>query len=125
MNTATNNDRQTCSTTYNLEQLNKIGNYDKKFLLEMLTSFMKIAKECSEIMFSAMEKEDWLKIKTIAHKNIPSYSILDLNDLVGILKEIERDIDKEDGRENAKNLIKLFYQENKKVIASINKDLDE
>ena len=40
-----------------------------------------------------------------------------------ILKEIERDIDKDEERENAKNLIELFYKENKKVIASIRKDL--
>ena len=125
MNTTSNNDRKICSTSYNIEQLNKIGNNDKKFLIEMLTSFITIANECSEIMLSAMKKEDWLKIKTIAHKNIPSYSILGLNDMVDVLKEIERDIDKEEKRENAKNLIGLFCQENKQVIAFIRKDLEE
>ena len=125
MNTTSNNDRKMCSTSYNTEQLNKIGNNDKKFLIEMLSSFITLASDCSEIMDSAMKKEDWLKIKTIAHKNIPSYSILGLNDMVDILKEIERDIDKEERRENTKNLVELFCQENKKVIASVHKDLEE
>ena len=89
----------------------------------MLTSFLNNANDCSEIMYSSLEKKEWLKIKTVAHKNIPSYSILELNDLVIILKEIERDIDKDEERENAKNLIELFYKENKKVIASLRKDL--
>lgn len=125
MNTTSNNDRQILSTSYNVDQLNKIGNNDKTFLIEMLNSFITIANDCSEIMHSALKKEDWLKIKTIAHKNIPSYSILGLNDLVDILKEIERDIDKDEMRENAKNLIELFNQENKKVITAIRKDLEE
>ena len=125
MNTTSNNDRKMCSTSYNTEQLNKIGNNDKKFLIEMLSSFITLASDCSEIMDSAMKKEDWLKIKTIAHKKITSYSIIGLNDMVDILKEIERDIDKEERRENTKNLVELFCQENKKVIASVHKDLEE
>lgn len=124
MDTTSNNYSKVRSTSYNVEQLNKIGNNDKQFLLEMLQSFIELANECSESLLSATQKEDWLKVKTIAHKNIPSYSILGLNDLVEILKEIERDIDKNDIRENAKNLVELFNQENKKVIKAMREDIE-
>ena len=61
MNTTSNNGRKICSTSYNVEQLNKIGNNDKKFLIEMLSSFITLASDCSEIMDSAMKKEECKK----------------------------------------------------------------
>lgn len=123
MKATQNNKQQDYSTTFNLDQLNRIASGDKKFVIQMTQEFMSITSECSEIMKTAIMNNDWAKLKTIAHKNIPSYSIMGLNDLVGILKEIEHNAQIEEKQEEIKEYVELICEMNSLVIISLQEHL--
>ena len=80
---------------FSTEQLDKIGNNDESFTNAMLEKFVVLALECSNDLWSALNKSDWLRVKSICHKNIPSYSMLELDEITELLRFIERNAEHE------------------------------
>lgn len=109
---------------FSLEQLNEIGNNDEAFTLEMLGKFINTVNECSENMRMALSDKNWPKLQMIAHKNIPSYSFLGLNELIDILKHIEYNGQKPEYRTEIVNLVSLVLEKNKNVVAAIQEYLN-
>lgn len=107
-----------------MEQLNEIGNNDEAFTLEMLGKFINTVNECSENMRMALSDKNWPKLQMIAHKNIPSYSFLGLNELIDILKHIEYNGQKPEYRTEIVNLVSLVLEKNKNVVAAIQEYLN-
>ncbi len=118
-----NNQIKEIETEFSLEQLNKIGNGSEEFVIEMLKQFLLTSRECAENMLSALKKGDWIKIKHAAHKGIPAYSILELDELLELLRTIESEAGSSRDHAFAGELIKLFVEKNKKVTAEINQYL--
>ena len=104
---------------FSLEQLNRIGNNDKVFTAKMLEKFIQSATECSETMAMALSLNDWKKIKTAAHKSIPSYSLLGLNGFVKDLAYIENYADNPLHRKEVDDLIKIVERKNREIIQDI------
>ncbi len=75
--------------TVSLEQLQRIGKNDKEFVLKMLEKFVVSVNECSAHMDEAIANADWIKMKAAAHKSIPSYSLMGLEDILSDLEFIE------------------------------------
>jgi HPt (histidine-containing phosphotransfer) domain-containing protein len=107
------------SKMFSLEQLNRIGNNDKVFTAKMLEKFIQSATECSETMTMALSQNDWKKIKTVAHKSIPSYSLLGLNGFVKDLAYIENYADNPLHNKDIDDLIKKVERKNKEIIRDI------
>src|ERR1700757_1289082 len=107
------------SKMFDLEQLNRIGNNDKVFTAKMLEKFIQSATECSETMAMGLSLNDRKKIKTAAHKSIPSYSLLGLNGFVKDLAYIENYADNPLHHKEVDELIKIVEQKNQEIIRDI------
>ncbi len=120
----TNNDNYNSSLKYSfsLDQLNKIGNNDEEFTTEMLKQFEHSARECSEELVLAIKQNDLAKVKRSAHKAVPSYSVMNLVELTGLLKKIEA---LEMSGEDLKELVNLFDKKNQRVLFEIDHYIKE
>lgn len=116
MKTKEDDYREVVKYSFSLDQLNKIGNNNEEFNHKMIEQFILSAVESSKNMLSALEESNWVKLKSAAHKGIPSYAIMDLSELVKFMKKIELNAESDSERENVKELVKLFDQENQAVI---------
>ena len=105
--------------SFSLEQLNKIGNNNEEFTIQMLGQFILTAKECSQNMLSAIKQNDWLKVKNAAHKGVSSYSVMDLAELVSIMKTIEAGAETEKEHSSIKALVDIFDKKNRLLIAEM------
>ena len=105
--------------SFNVEELNRIGNNDESFNRMMLDKFASAVSECSSIMMDALANADWKRIKTMAHKSIPSYSIMGLEEIVADLKYIESYADVINENYGIPDLVKLVDSKNKKVLSEI------
>lgn len=103
---------------FSVEQLNKIGNNDEAFTNSMLEKFVPLALECSNDLWSALNKSDWHKLKSICHKNIPSYYQLELDDISGLLKFIEKNA--EPHPEKITEAVESIFIKNNEVVKAIN-----
>ncbi len=108
---------------FSLDQLNKIGNNDKTFTKKMLEKFIDQVLECSETLRSAILESDWLKLKTIAHKNIPSYSLMGLDELVNLLQYTEIQSRKNKEYNHMLEIVEIICEKNNAVISAIKKHL--
>jgi HPt (histidine-containing phosphotransfer) domain-containing protein len=89
METEKNNQVTEKKYSFNLDELNKVGNNSQSFLEEMLTQFSADIKECSNKLKEGLEEDNSQKINRAAHKAISSYSILELTEYVELLRVIE------------------------------------
>lgn len=108
-------------TLFSIEQLNKIGNNDEGFTNKMIAKFSLLASECSKDLWEALNNSDWSKLRSICHKNIPPYALLELNDIVTMLKFIETNAELEP--ENVTKFVGQIYIKNNEVIKAINEYL--
>ena len=113
------------ANSFSLEELNRIGNNDKEFTIKMLEKFLSSVSECSESMQSAISQNDWSKIKTTAHKSIPSYSLMGLKTLARDLISIESYAGKNEYKDELQNLVKEIEIRNEELIHDIKKHLQE
>jgi HPt (histidine-containing phosphotransfer) domain-containing protein len=72
------------------KELNKIGRKNKAFTLRMLKLFLTTAKRCGKKIKSSIKENNWKELKSIAHKNIPTYCVMGLNELAEFLKYIDQ-----------------------------------
>ncbi|HWY12349.1 MAG TPA: hypothetical protein VN026_13535 [Bacteroidia bacterium] len=119
----TTQNTQAAPALFNLDQLNQIGNDDETFTKQMLEKFITQVYECSESLHSAILTSDWLKLKNTAHKNIPSYSIMGLDELVNLLKYTEIQSAKNKEYNHMLEIVEIICEKNNTVIDAIRKHL--
>ncbi len=102
--------------SFSLEQLKRIGNNDKEFILRMLEKFVQSAHECGESLTAALPQNDWNKLRTAAHKSIPSYSLMGLNNLVSELELIEARAGQQHYAAEMQQLVRSVEEQNRKII---------
>lgn len=119
-----NNDNHINSVALGVKNLNVIGNNDKVFTVKMLNTFLTSATDCIEGIRRSLEQNDWLDLRNIAHKNIPSYKIMGLNELADFLKYLENNALKKDKHKQVSEKARSLYEKNEDVIAAIKKYLD-
>ncbi len=107
------------SNLFSLEQLNRIGNNDKNFIIKMLEKFLVSVSECTDTIAPALSQNDWSKIKIAAHKSMPSYSIMGLTELAKDLAYIEKYAGNKEYHREVFELINLIEKKNKKLIQDI------
>lgn len=105
--------------TFDLDQLKSISNNNKDFISKMLGKFVLSAIECSETLSKANSEGDYEIIMKAAHKAIPSYAILRLNDLVKYLLYLEANAHSATEKNEIQKNVLLFIHENKRLIAEI------
>ncbi|HWY39082.1 MAG TPA: response regulator, partial [Bacteroidia bacterium] len=106
-------------TSFSLDQLNRISNGSEEFIIKMLEKFIVSAGECSENMEGAMAAKDWARLRTAAHKSIPSYSMMGLKDLTEKLQFIELNSRTGQEHEEIPGMVSFISEKNKKIISDI------
>jgi CheY-like chemotaxis protein len=112
-NTEIGNATETTNTpSFSLEPLQRVCKNDTAFVLKMLDKFKISVQECTDGMSSG----DTTKMRTSAHKSIPSYSIMGLDQLVKDLVFIEHHIESESDKEQAQQLVRSVIERNKTIL---------
>lgn len=106
--------------SFSLEQLQRISNNDEEFILKMLEKFELSVKECSEQLALALPEDNWSRMKTVAHKSIPSYSLMGLDKMVSQLEFIERQAGLSPHNPEVQELVKKINDNNNEILRDIN-----
>lgn len=78
---------------FSLEGVKKIGKNDDAFTRQILIRFAYQVSMCTGGIKDAIQNNDWSKLKSIIHKNIPAYSIMNATEALELLKSIETNAD--------------------------------
>jgi len=113
------NKEQTLTPSFSLESLKRISNNDTAFIVKMLEKFTHSATECVETMQDALLQKDPAKIRSAAHKNIPSYALMGLDDLTRDLEHLEHYPESGVSDGALPRMINSFEQKNRQVIVEI------
>jgi CheY-like chemotaxis protein len=112
-NTESTNATETAHVpSFSLEPLQRVCKNDNAFVLKMLDKFKISVQECTDGMSSG----DPTKMRTSAHKSIPSYSIMGLDQLVKDLVFIEHHIELDSDKEKAQQLAHSVIERNKTIL---------
>ena len=124
MKTSQNIDDYTNSLAIGVKNLDKIGNNDKAFTVEMLQKFLSAAAECIQGIRKSLKKHDWPKLRSIAHKNIPSYRLMGMGELADSLKYIENNALKKGKRKNISEITKAICEKHEDITDAIKRYLN-
>lgn len=75
---------------YDLSELVKMANDDKDFINSMLDTFIDNSESTIHLFKKYLKDENWVEIGETAHKILPSYKHLKINDVVSKLNEIKK-----------------------------------
>ena len=75
---------------YDLSELVKMANDDKAFIDSMLATFIDNSESTIHLFKKYLKDENWGEIGEAAHKILPSYSHLKINNVVSKLNEIKK-----------------------------------
>ncbi|MCB0839305.1 MAG: response regulator, partial [Bacteroidetes bacterium] len=109
--------------TYNFDELYRLANKNKDFMINMLNIFVNNTHKNLSAMVAGMEKEDWDEVSMRAHKIIPPSRHLGLGMIVNQLKSIELDAMNKTNIENLPAAVKKVASEIEETIESIQKDI--
>lgn len=124
MKTNQNIDNNSNSLAIGVKNLDKAGNYDKAFTIAMLQKFLLAAADCVDGIRKSLKKHDWPRLRSIAHKNIPSYRLMGLSELADFLKYIENNALKKNKRKHISEITDTIYEKHDDVIDAIKRYLN-
>ena len=81
---------------FDLSEIKKFSGGDKALMNQVLTSFVRVAKESLEILNDACNDKNYTQVGEIAHRMLSSYRQLKIESASKILIELEKLIHKED-----------------------------
>lgn len=109
--------------TISLEQLQRIGKNDLTFILKMLEKFAASVSECSAHLDEGLANADWSKMKAAAHKSIPSYSLMGLEDILSDLEFIESNAGTEARSNEVKDIARSVIERNRTILLDTEKHI--
>jgi HPt (histidine-containing phosphotransfer) domain-containing protein len=112
---------RTGNTQFDPKELNRIGRNDKAFTLQMLELFVASAKKCGKKIRSSIKENKWEELKAIAHKNIPTYIVMGLNEIADFLKYIEENALNKDKHKSIEDRVKTLQPKNSEAIDAVRK----
>ncbi len=75
--------------SYDLTELIKLSNGNNVFLANMIEIFIRSSSEITAKMKTALLNNDWEELAALAHKGIPSFHFMGLNNLSEKLRFVE------------------------------------
>ena len=100
---------------------NQICRTDKAVTLKMLKLFVANAKKCGKKMRSSIKDSNWKELRSIAHKNIPTYCLMGLNELADFLKYIENNALDKGKHKSIEERVKNLHSKNTEAIDAVRK----
>jgi hypothetical protein len=86
---------ETSHLLFDLSEIEKFTGGDKALVNQVLTSFMRVAKESLQLLDEASKDENHMQLGEIAHRMLSSYRQLGINSASEILIELEKKIHQE------------------------------
>lgn len=111
--------------SFSIEQLKRISGDSADFVLKMLGKFIISANECSDNMAIALSDKNWEKLAAVAHKSIPSYAMMDINDIVEQLRLIEKSIKNNEDKNPIEEVVTNIIHKNKKIVSDIKNYIEQ
>jgi two-component system, sensor histidine kinase len=106
---------------FNLEDLRKISRGDEKFVTKIITMFIKIAPESVSEMKKALDRNDFEKVKSVAHSLKPSIDNLGITSMKTKIREIESLVLTDSSTAHLQKLIDESHEIISSVIVSFQK----
>ncbi|MEO6305527.1 MAG: Hpt domain-containing protein [Bacteroidia bacterium] len=75
--------------SYNLTELIQLSNGNNDFLANMIEIFVRSSSEIISKMQNELENNEWQKVGLLAHKAVPSFHFMGIDNLAEKLKFIE------------------------------------
>ncbi|RFC55047.1 PAS domain S-box protein [Brumimicrobium aurantiacum] len=82
--------RESTPQLYDLSTIEKMSRGNQEFVKKMITIFISIAKENTEILKKALEENDVLTIEKTAHKIKPSIDQMGITSLKDVVRKLEK-----------------------------------
>lgn len=108
---------------YNLSELYKIAKGEKKFINEMLMTFIENAEESIYLFKIFLKEKKWKHISEAAHKLLPSFRHLNIKEVIPLLIDLKDKASSSKEKESIPPLLEKTIIEMKKVIAEIKKEI--
>ncbi|MGF1585261.1 MAG: hypothetical protein ACFCUM_08070 [Bacteroidales bacterium] len=108
---------------FNLTELQKMAGNNNEFLHHAVSIFVQSSEEAAANFKKYLEQEEWLKIKEIAHKILPSFRHLEVNTVIPKLVELNNTISFTDEKAVIPALVKKIINEIKIVVKELKKEL--
>ncbi len=108
---------------YNLAELEKMAVGDADFVNRMLITFIDNTESTIHLLPQLLKEKDWEQIGETAHKILPSYRHLEVDDIVSILIDLKtKTLIKPDYKE-VPALVKSTTEEMKKLVLELKKEI--
>ncbi|MGZ3932488.1 MAG: Hpt domain-containing protein [Bacteroidia bacterium] len=113
----------TASQTYSLKELYRLGNGNTDFVVKMIRTFIKGSTELYTQLRDSLKINDWIKIGSAAHKAIPSFSFMGLNDYAEKLRYIQYNASDANKRSQVKEFIDFIETHLDTVLRDLTSEL--
>jgi hypothetical protein len=116
-------DRGPVNQLYNLSELKKMTGNNNDFLYHAISIFIQSSEEAIINLKRYLEKEEWLKIKEVAHKVLPSYRHLEVNTVIPKLVDLNNRISQDKVDAEIPSLVNEIVTNSEMVVKELRKEL--
>ena len=109
--------------SYNLGELEKMAGRDKDFITQMLITFIDNTENTIYLLPQLLKEKDWEQIGETAHKILPSYRHLEVQDIVSKLLEIKTKTLIKPDYNAVPALVRTTIEEMKRLVAELKEEL--
>lgn len=74
---------------YDLQQLNDIAAGNEEFVTKMVHMFLEMTPALVERIEAGLQTQDWIEVRSAAHKMKPSVDMMGIKSLYEVVREIE------------------------------------
>jgi hypothetical protein len=118
-----NSSKKPEKTLYNLSELQKMTGNNNEFLHHAISIFIQSSEEAVLNLKKDLGKGDWLKIKEVAHKVLPSYRHLEVNEVIPKLAELNNRIRHDEVNAGLHSLVSEVITKMEIVVKELRKEL--
>jgi signal transduction histidine kinase/CheY-like chemotaxis protein/HPt (histidine-containing phosphotransfer) domain-containing protein len=122
-----NNDKQEDTTLkpYDLTQLKSVAAGKPEFFEKMIRTFINNANEGIKQMHIDLQKRDYENIGRVAHKMLPSFRHLEVNEVVELLNSIKNEQATKLKQNEIKNIVNSIKTKTESVTNDLEKEIDK
>jgi hypothetical protein len=116
-------DNEQVKLLYNLSELQKMTGNNNDFLNHAITIFIQSSEEATSNLKKYLEKEEWIKIRDVAHKVLPSYRHLEVNTVIPKLVDLNTRIGQGEVDAGIPALVNEIITDSEMVVKELKKEL--
>jgi PAS domain S-box-containing protein len=111
--------------SYNLEELEKMAGQDKEFISQMLLTFIGNTESTIILLSKLLKEKDWEQIGETAHKILPSYRHLEVENIVSKLVELKDKTITQPDYKAVPSLVRSTMDEMKALVSELKQEINK